>query len=193
MAGLLRGLLTLVAGVMLGLAATDLAVTRQPLFGAVRSGAWVTWPEAGSPKADPYVRAVYARDGRVPLATAVGLRFLATADDEGRPLDGRCAYSIGGPTPAAQYWTLALLDRSGFLPAGATGRSVITSAEVVRAADGGFAVTVARQARPGNWLPWAGEGRFQAMLSFYDSPLGTALLTGNPPPPLPAIVRTACG
>lgn len=193
MAGLLRGVLTLIAGVMLGLALTDLAVTRQPPFGAVRSGAWVTWPNGGSPDIDPYARAVYARDGRLPLATATGLRFLATTDDDGRPLDGRCAYSIGGATPPAQYWTLTLLDPSGLLPADATGRSGITSAEVVRAAEGGFTVTVARQARPGNWLPWPGEGRFTAMLSFYDSPLGTALLTGNPPPPLPAIVRTACG
>lgn len=192
MAGLLRGLLTLVVGVVLGLAATHFATIHQPLFGAVRSGAWVTWPDAGSPDADPYARAVYARDGRLPLATAAGLRFLATTDDDGHPLEGRCAYSIGGPTPSAQYWTLTLLDLSGFVPADSLGRSGITSAEVVRAADGSFAITVARQARPGNWLPWEGANRFQAMLSFYDSPLGTALLTGNPPPPLPAIVRADC-
>ncbi len=188
----LRLVLTLAAGVSAGLATAFLAVGGEPPFGAVHSGAWTAWPTAGTLDADPYARAVAARDGRLPLATGAGLRFLATADSDGQPLVGRCDYTVAGPMPPAQAWTLTLLDRSGLVPVGHTGRAGFTSTELVRAIDGSFAVTVAAQARAGNWLPAEGAGTFTPMVDPHDSPLGTALPMGASPPALPSIVKGRC-
>ena len=182
----------LLAGTALGLGATYLAVNRQPVFGSVRSGAWMAWPTSGSADADPYVRAVFARDGRIPLAAAAGLRFLASRDTSGATLEGGCTYVVSGPTPLAQFWTLTLLNELGFAPAGSGQRAGFTSAEVVRGADGGFAVTAAPTAHPGNWLPLPSDGPFVLMLTFYDTPLTTALSGGASAPALPGIVRRSC-
>lgn len=192
MTRLLKLIAILLAGAMLGLGATFLAVEGQPVFGAVHSGAWTAWPTSGSADADPYARAVFARDGRIPLAAAVGLQFIADRDDAGALLDGRCVYQIEGPTPQAQFWTLTRLDATGFVRNGPAQRAGFTSAEIVRDAEGGFSITAAAGVHAGNWLPLLVYGRFKLMLTFYDTPLTTALNTGNPAPPLPAIVKNAC-
>jgi hypothetical protein len=183
---------TLLAGLLLGLGLTYFTTTTQPLLGAVRSGVWTAWPSSGSPEPDPYSKAVFAREGRIPLAAASGLRFLATRDEDGAALVGSCSYQLGGPTPPAQFWTLTLLGPDGFVPPQAPERRGFTSAELLRAGDGSFTIDVAAQARPGNWLPVSGEGRFTLMLSFYETPLSTAIQTGSPAPPLPTIVKTSC-
>ncbi len=191
-ARLIKLLVTLLVGIGLGLALTEVAMSGRPPFGAVRSGAWRAWPGIGTADVDPYARAVMARTGAIPLAAAVGVAFLADRDDAGRVLDGRCSYEIAGPTPSAQFWTLTLLDPTGFpLKTGAE-RSGFTSTEMVRDAKGGFAVQLAPTARPGNWLPLSGGGPFMLLASFYDTPLTAALEAGAAVPILPAIVRQSC-
>lgn len=185
-------LVSIAAGVALGLAATAVSLRGDPPFGAVRSGAWTAWPAAGTPAADPYLRALFAKEGRIPLAAAAGLRFVARADDAGQPLVGRCSYEIGGSTPAAQDWTLTVLDPDGRPRASPDPRTSFTSSEVVRGRDGGFAIALARQARPGNWLPTRGDGPLLLMLSVYDTPLVTALSSGGPMPSFPAITPRPC-
>ena len=188
----LKALAALLVGTSVGLVTADLTSTGQPWFGAARSGAWTAWPGGGGIQVDPYARAVFARDGRVPLAVATGLSFLATRDDSGARLDRRCEYEVSGPTPQAQFWTLTPLDPAGYpLKAGEPG-AALTSSEVVRDATGQAVVTVAAAVRPGNWLPVSGEGPFILMLTFYDTPLTGILGTGAAPPPLPAIDRRSC-
>lgn len=185
-------LVSLVAGVALGLAATTLGLRGDPPFGAIRRGAWTAWPEAGTAEADPYLRAVSARDGRIALAAAAGLRFVTRVDAAGRPLLGRCSYTIGGPTPAAQDWTLSVLDPDGRPLASPDPRAGFTSSELVRDSDGGFVIALARQARPGNWLPTRGDGPLLLMLSLYDIPLTSVASGGGPLPDLPAIAPETC-
>lgn len=185
-------LISIAAGVVLGLAVTAFGLRGDPPFGMVRSGAWTAWPAAGTPGADPYLRALFALDGRLPLAAAAGLRFVARTDDAGAPLVGRCGYEIGGPTPAAQDWTLTVLDPDGRPRRSAEPRAGFTSSEVVRDSNGDVVIALARQARPGNWLPTRGDGPFLLMLSVYDTPLVTALASGSPAPRLPAITPGRC-
>lgn len=185
-------LVSIAAGVALGLAATAFSLRGDPIFGAVRSGAWTAWPAAGTPDADPYLRALLATDGQIPLAGAAGLRFVARTDDTGQPLIGHCSYEVGGPTPAAQHWTLTVLDPDGRRRASTDPRAGFTSSEVVRDSDGSAVVVLARQARPGNWLPTRGDGPFVLMLSVYDAPLVIALTSGGPMPALPAITPGRC-
>jgi hypothetical protein len=191
-ASIFAGLLCLAVGVSAGVASAFLAVSGNPLFGAMRSGPWKAWPGAVGPDADPYARAIEARDGRIPLGLSAGLRFLATADSSGRPLVGRCDYAVSGSTPPAQAWTIALLDPAGLAPGGPAGRVSFTSAEVVRALDGSFVVAVAPEAHPGNWLPVQHVDGFVLMLSIYDTPLGTAVRMGGSAPALPQIIRGNC-
>lgn len=192
---MLRALAVLVAiaaGVALGLGATAVGLRGDPPFGAVHRGIWTAWPEAGTPQADPYLRALSARDGSVALAAAAGLHLLARTDDAGHPLDGHCSYAVGGPTPAAQDWTLSVLEPDGRPRASVDARAGFTSSEVVRGSEGGFVVALARQARPGNWLPTRGDGPFVLMLSLYDTPLASALSGGSPMPELPFVTAEGC-
>ncbi len=189
---LLKLLVSVAAGVALGLAATWASLRGDPVLSDVRSGAWIAWPRSGSADADPYTRAAFAHAGRLPLASAAGLQFIARTDDAGHPLEGRCAYTVTGPVPTAQYWSLTLLDPDGVARASVLPRSGFTSSEVVRSSNGGFVIAVTQEARPGNWLPVHGDAPFILMLSLYETALGTALATGGPVPVLPAIARTAC-
>ncbi|MFV0281135.1 MAG: DUF1214 domain-containing protein [Rhodoblastus sp.] len=157
------------AGVALGLTAT-FATTRGALpFGAAHSGAWTSWPKAGSAEADPYARAIIARHAATPLGNGEGLAFFALHDDEGRPLDGSCEYTLAGSTPAARLWTLNLFTRDGRLLAPGPGRKSLTSDQLLRSAKGEFTITIAPSVRAGNWLSTPRGASFAIMLNLYDT------------------------
>lgn len=183
---------TLLAGTALGLGLTLLLINRQPVFGSVESGPWWAWPTSGTADADPYALASFAHDGRIALAGATGLMFLARTDSAGDRLRASCSYEVSGPTPQAQYWTVTVLTPSGQAETGPSLRSGFTSAEIVRATDGSFTIALSPQARTGNWLPLPRAGAFELMLSFYDTPLTTSLQTGGAVPTLPAILKRTC-
>jgi hypothetical protein len=188
---LLGFLLTCVVAASVGLGATWLTLSRGAAFGALRLGAWTAWPKTGSAGIDPYARADLARTGTLPLALGDGIAFYATADDQGRPFDGRCEVELSGTTPAARYWTLALYDRDGRLVANAVNRYGFTSHELSRRQDGSFSIDVAPRARAGNWLPTGGVGAYELVLRFYDTPVGVATRAGREAP-MPAIVTRGC-
>ena len=157
---------------MVGLGATSLVSSRDLPFGRFQIGAWTAWPKTGSQDIDPYGRAVTARTGVLPLASGDGIAFVARADDEGRALDTRCDVVLSGTTPPARYWTLTAYDASGALIANPVGRYGFTSAEIVRHSDGAFDIVAAPRARPGNWLPVSGNGRYVLVMRLYDTPIG---------------------
>jgi hypothetical protein len=115
--------------------------------------------------------------------------FTAAADDDGRPLDGRCDVVVRGTTPPARYFTLTLYTPSGQLVANSLDRRGFTSQELVRDASGEFEITVSPRARPGNWLPTGGIDSYILMLRFYDTSLGIATRAGREAP-MPAIRST---
>lgn len=181
--------LTLAAAV--GLGSTWLALTNGTAFGAVTIGAWTAWPRTGTPQIDPYARAAIARNGELPLGSGDGVAFFASADDAGRPLDGRCDASLRGATPPARYWTLTLYDPAGGLVANALGRHGFTSQEIVRRADGQFDIVAAPRARPGNWLPTGGIERYVLVLRLYDTPVGIATRASRETP-MPTLRLEQC-
>jgi len=188
---LLKLLVALVLGLALGLGATWASLDKGIGFGLVRAGPWIAFPKAGSRGADPYARAALSRTGELPLDLAEGLAFTARWDSEGAALEAACAYRIEGPAPQARYWTLSALSADGRLVANAAERLAFTSAEIVRPERGGWSVRVGRQAQPGNWLPYGGQGPFQIVLRLYDTPVSAtaASLRAND---LPRIVREGC-
>lgn len=182
----------LVLGGALGLASADWATSGGYPFGGVEVGAWTAWPRAGAANADPYTRAVNARRGEIPLAVGEGLLLTAAVDDEGQALDATCTYRIGGGTPPARAWTLTVAGRGPRDPGRAPLREGFTSTEVLRSADGRFAVVVGPEVQPGNWLPSPGaSGPVRLALRLYDTPVAASvgsLDRGS----VPAITRLEC-
>ena len=56
-------------------------------FGRVRVGPWTAWPQSGSREADPYMRAIIARRGDLPLGLGEGLA-LTRDGGQRRPAPG---------------------------------------------------------------------------------------------------------
>ena len=170
---LLKIAATMLLGCALGLGLTALIVARGPLFGAVRAGPWIGFPRAGD-AGDPYARAAYARSAEIPLGSGEGLSFSARTDDADTPLRRRCTYRLSAGTMPARAWTMTVLAPDG-TPDDGTIRREITSAEILRTADGRFDLAVGPEARPGNWLPVSdGAGDFVLMFRLYDTVLSTA-------------------
>ncbi|MGB3866751.1 MAG: DUF1214 domain-containing protein [Xanthobacteraceae bacterium] len=188
---ILSSLLVLVIATVVGLGATWTTVTRGTDFGTLTIGAWTARPRVGTTEINPYARASVVRSGELPLGTGDGIAFIATADDNKRPLDGRCDITVSGVTPPARFWTLTLYDTKGRLVANALQRYGFTSEEIVRSADGSFAIRLAARARSGNWLPTGGIERYQLMLRLYDTPVGIGTRTQRDAP-MPAITTAGC-
>jgi hypothetical protein len=184
---LLTGLLlSFIVAAGIGLGSTWYALTQNISFGALELGAWKGFPRNGTVSIDPYARAVIARNGELPVGSGDGVMFTAAADDDGRPLDGRCDVVVRGITPPARYFTLTLYTPSGQLVANSLDRRGFTSQELVREASGDFEITVSPRARPGNWLPTGGIDGYILILRFYDTSLGIATRAGREAP-MPAI------
>ncbi len=181
-----------VFGLGLGLMASAYMLSRSSPFDRVRIGAWEIAAHAGAVEADPYTQANVERSSDIPLAVGEGLQLIARADDDGRPLDGRCIYQVGKHVPAARYWTLSLISPAGFPVENAAKRYGFRSSEILRVGGGDFVITVSAAAQPGNWLPTGKPGRFALALRLYDSPLG-ATAGGIEKSAAPGVTRIRCG
>ncbi|HKO34159.1 MAG TPA: DUF1214 domain-containing protein [Candidatus Limnocylindria bacterium] len=155
------------------------------------SGPWITWSAAGRPDADPYTRAHTVRNGLLPLASTLEITYQAKADTRGGRLHAGCEYAIvmegldGGG-----WWSLAAFDGQGGLIPNPADRYAFSSASVMREPDGRAIITLARDARPGNWLPIGGS-RVNLVLTVQDAAWAAAVYDGREKA-LPPIQRLAC-
>lgn len=156
----------------------------------VRKGPWESWIAAGNPDADPYTRAMLARSGRIPMASAEAIFFRATTDSNGDGLTGKCDYLIHGTPLDSRWWTLTVADDNDILIANTANRYAFNSLNVLRNNDGSFNIQLAPTARSGNWIPSGGRDALTLTLRLYD----TAMISnGNiADPNLPRIVRGEC-
>jgi len=181
-------LLTIVAALALGIGSAWYMVSA-PRAGTVEIGAWRAQPATDADTIDPYTRARVARTGEIAMGTGEGLSFVATADDQGRRLDGRCDYLLVGDAPPARLWTLTATDERGEIAAVPSKRTHLQSREVLRDGNGRFEIAVSAAARPGNWLPAPSAGNIRLTMRLYDTPinLGSGAL-----PPMPTVSRGTC-
>lgn len=174
---------------VLGFGSAVAVLDRDRLFGAVTRGAWTAWPDSGSQDADPYSKAILARSGEVPLGAGEGLAFVADYDDGDERLQSRCSYIVEGQTPPARLWTLTVYDGDGHLMDNPVRRTSFTSREILRREDGSFAITVAAEAEPGNWLPVQPDNDLRLVLRLYDTPLTSS---GVGDAGMPSIRQVSC-
>ena len=154
------------------------------------SGPWTTWSAAGRPDADPYTRAHTARNGLLPLASTLEVTYQAKADSRGGRLNSGCEYTIVMENLGATWWSLAAFDGQGGLIQNAAERYAFNSDNVMREPDGRAIITLARDARPGNWLPIGGS-RVNLLLIVQDPAWAAAVYEGSTKA-LPPIQRLAC-
>jgi hypothetical protein len=157
-----------------------------------RQGPWVGWTSAGRADADPYTRAHFARLGTLPLSAEMMLSFVAYADGEGRRLHSSCDYSVEGREPGTSWWSLSVFDDRGELIANPAQRYAFTSQSIALRPDGSFAVALARDARPGNWLPTGGAGRLALVFTTLDPSAPLLARPAEDQRPLPEIRRIQC-
>jgi hypothetical protein len=155
-------------------------------------GPWTVWTTAGRPEADPYTRAHIFRNGLLPLSTTLELAFRATNDNGGARLSSTCEYTIVIEDMAPAWWDIAVFDGQGKPIPNPAERHAFNSGSALREPDGRAIIRVARDARPGNWLPSGRTGRLVLALTIQDPSMATAVHDGGTPRPLPEIKREAC-
>jgi hypothetical protein len=102
-------------GVVLGVASAWAALEFGRASFVTRYGGWTHSRAAGSSAADPYTRAVIAREGLLALSAREALYFNLSQDEQGRPLSEACVYELSGRALAARWWSVTLYARDHFL------------------------------------------------------------------------------
>jgi hypothetical protein len=155
-------------------------------------GPWTTWTAAGRIDADPYTRAHTIRNGLVPLSSTLEVTYRAKTDSRGGRLHAGCEYVVVVDAFDGAWWSIAAYDGRGRLIHNAAERYAFSSDNAMREPDGRAVITLARDARPGNWLPTGSASRVNLVLTVQDAAYAAAVYEGRPVKALPAIQRTVC-
>ena len=125
-------------------------------------------------------------------SSTLELTFRAKADSRGGRLHVGCEYAIVvEPLDGGGWWSLAAFDSQGGLIQNAAERYAFTSDTAMREPDGRAIITLARDARPGNWLPIGGGSRINLILTVQDAAWAAAVHEAQPPsrcPPSSGVV-----
>jgi hypothetical protein len=155
-------------------------------------GPWTAWTSAGRPEADPYTRAHVFRNGLLPLSTTLEVAFRAKLDSTGSRLTSVCDYTLQIPDMAPAWWNLAVFDGQGRLISNPAERYAFSSSSAARQPDGRTVISVARDARPGNWLPSGRASRIVLVLTVQDAATAATIHDEGIMRSLPEIKREKC-
>ncbi len=186
-------LLAFVVAIGAGAGSVHLALDASDRFGTIDVGPWSAYPDLGTPDADPYSRARFAREGTLALGQAEGLVFTARQDSEGAVLAPSCRYRIAGDLPPARFWTLHVVDADGqaIRGEGRQARSAaLHSQSLLRAETGEAVIVAARRMQPGNWLALPDAAGFALRLTLYDTSVAGGGRIAEVA--MPVIERQAC-
>jgi hypothetical protein len=149
------------------------------------AGNWRMWDLASGTSSNPYARAHFLFEGRVPPAQSLFQVYTSSRDDEGNTLRSACVYKIAANDLESRWWSLSVgpLDSPD-----KDSSSVVTSDEVVRGSDKTVSVAMARHPVAGNWIRPAMEGNIVIQLVVSNAEgLGVAESLK-----LPAVQRVSC-
>jgi hypothetical protein len=183
-----NAILLLTLSLALGIGSALHMVERGNRLITQQSGPWLMWLRAGNRELDPYTRARQARLGNLPISSQVAATWQARYDVEGRRLHSSCEYLIESEPVDATWFSLAVYDDNGLLIPNPAERHSFNSQTIASNPDGSFFVVLAREARPGNWLPVGGAGRLSLVLTLVEPKPSVAESALQ----LPNIRRIAC-
>jgi len=162
-------------------------------FNTERFGPWVKWTMAGRLHSDPYSLVQNNEHSRLIFGSTFVSRYEARFDSGNRRLHSSCHYAIQGPTPASEWWTLSVFDNKGRLIRNASNRHGFNASTVVTNIDGSIRIDLAREARPGNWIPTSRAGRLVVVLEIQNRTGDAAVPDDDGDEPrLPVINRIDC-
>lgn len=164
---LLKLILSVAIAIVMGGGSALLFAERIFQSRTIENGPWRTSLLAGSPQADVYTRAAVAQSGLLALNNTEAIYFVATTDNEGRPLKGACNYVLtGGPLPA-RWWSITAYGSDYFLIENPKERYAFTGRELLGDDPGRFMLSVSALRKPEPWLPVGERGRFSLLLRLY--------------------------
>ena len=167
-ARVLEGLIVVTIVLAGGLGSSWYMVEAGSRLTTAKFGPWMTWTAAARPNADPYTRAHFASAGTLPVSAEVQRSYIARVDSAGERLHSSCEYLVEGKLPNADWWSIAVFDERGRLIPNSADRHAFTGQTIALSSAGNFVITLAREARPGNWLPTGGAGRLALALNVAD-------------------------
>ncbi len=182
-----RYALTIVLGLAAGASLAVYRVRGGLSAGQITNGPWATAKTYGTTDASALVRAQVALSGLLALPAKEAMYFTARTDSAGRPLDGKCSYTLRGGALDARWWSLTLYQGEGWLVPNSANRWSVGSAAVPA---NSWTITVAPNPAPGQWLPTGGIAKFDLTLRAYH-PRG-GLFDSPATARLPTIERGAC-
>ncbi|MEM0301780.1 MAG: DUF1214 domain-containing protein [Archaeoglobaceae archaeon] len=153
-------------GIALGVISAYIMISLAPEFLWVHNGVWKTSLVAGSEKADPYTKAIVAKNYLYVLNKSEAIYFIADSDGE-RKLDRSCDYKIVGKDLPARWWSITVYGEDNFLIPNEHKIYSITSANVVKNGDL-WEVYISKDPKGKNWIPLRGEGNFYITLRLYN-------------------------
>jgi hypothetical protein len=162
----LRLILALAVALIIGVASAWTALDSVPQSGFLANGAWRVAPDAGDDQLSLYKRAALAKTSLLAPDGRETLDLIATADETGAPLEGRCNYRIQGGKLPARSWSIAAYGPGRVLIANAEHRYALGPREAAQG-DGTFVMHLSAAPQAGAWLPLAAKQRFSLTLRLY--------------------------
>jgi hypothetical protein len=162
--------------------------------GDVVNGPWHTAKTYGTAAADPLTRARVALGGLLALPAKEAMYFTARTDSKGRPLEGRCRYTVNGGEFEARWWSLTLYNPQGYLVANSANIYSVGSSAVLMNESKPLTwfIEIAPNGphNTSNFIPSGGSKTFDLTLRVYH-PIG-ALFARPDKVALPTITREGC-
>lgn len=146
------------------------------------TGNWRMWDLASGTASNPYARAHFLIEGRVPPAQSLFQVYTNSLDDEGSTLLSGCVYKISASGLESRWWSLSVGPLNN---QDKDSSAAVTSDEVVRGPDSSLSVALARYPVSGNWIRPAAEGSLTLQLVVSNTDAASDLK-------LPTVQRVSC-
>lgn len=157
---------------------------------------WQSDWSIGSETANPYVRALVARNGLLGMRKEEAVYFLRTVDEEGTPLSEACTYRVSGGAIPAGWWSITLYDSESRLPMNEDAHLSFDKTQAEQLNDSAdpawaFQVSAAAPTDDAAWVSSKAGGSFDLTLRLYQP---DKALLDDPAAALtpPSIERLSC-
>lgn len=187
--GLRYGLM-LVVGLALGIGVAVVQLRQSFASMGIENGPWRTGEKVGTADASVATRATVALRGLLALPEREAIYFNAATDSAGRPLQGKCRYTVSGGAMDARWWSLTLYDSKGYLIPNPSSVYSVGSAALSPEEAGKWQIEIARKKTGAHWIAMPADQPFELTLrAYHPSP---QLLAQRGSVTLPRIDRGEC-